>query len=511
MSRKNNPRPPKQGSPAVTALLVILLLGVILLTALMIYLCTTVADQNAGALQVPAASSPVLQQPQSGGETQAPVIVETEPPETTMPEPEHVVSTATISATGDLLMHTPLYHAKYNSACYNGGDYDFSPIFKFVKDYTSATDFMIGNLETTLYGDGKAYSGFPMFNTPDQIVDGAKDAGFDLLLTANNHCNDTGMDGILRTLEVIRDRGLGTLGTNMNAEEQKYVIQDVNGIQVGMMCYSYDDSQNGSRQAFNGNPIYDKDRGTVNSFPILRFGKDRQPFFDELESQIAEMKEKGADAIMLFLHWGIEYQLKPNQEQTDLAQKFCDMGVDVIVGGHPHVIQPVELLTSSVDPEHKTVCLYSLGNAVSNQRHHIMREKYIPTPHTEDGMLFNVTFEKYSDGTVYLSSVDVLPTWVDRYTNGSGQLEYNIIPLDDSKRDQWQEMFSISDDTLSQASKSYDRTMELVGEGIAASNAYLTEQKLQRDAQYLAMVQPGYAPPAVQEEAAETAELDPAA
>ena len=502
MSRNANPRKPKGGG-GITALLVILLLMMIGLTGLMIYLCTTVADR--GVSEKPNILEEIL--PQNENQETVAQETETEPPETTMPEPEHVVSTATVTTTGDLLMHTPLYLSKYNSISYNGGDYDFSPIFKYVKDYTTATDYMIGNLETTLYGEGKPYSGFPMFNTPDQIVNGAKDAGFDLLLTANNHCNDTGMDGILRTLQVIRAQGLETLGTNMNKEEKRYTVQEINGIKVGMTCFSYDDSQNAGRQAFNGNPVYETDRGTINSFPILRFGKDREPFFTELQNQISAMKEEGAEAIMLFLHWGIEYQLKPNQEQTDLAQKFCDMGVDVIVGGHPHVIQPVELLTSTVDPDHKTVCLYSLGNAVSNQRHSIMREKYIPTPHTEDGMLFNVTFEKYSDGTVYLANVDVIPTWVNRHSD-NGKLEYNILPLEDAKRDSWQEMFAIGDQTLAAIQKSYDRTMELVGEGIAASNEYLSAQKAERDANYLAMVQPGYVAP---EPAAETETLAPAA
>lgn len=493
MSRKNNPSK-RQGGGAISVLLVLLIILLILASAMMIYLCINIADVPVDTAAPGSNSGNVIQFPDS---QVPPAPTETEPPETTMPEPEHVVSTATLSATGDLLMHTPLYQAQYNSACYKGGDdYDFSPIFQYVKDYTTSADYMIANLETTLYGPGKAYSGFPMFNTPDQIVDGAKDAGFDMLLTANNHCNDTGMDGILRTLEVVREKGLKTLGTNMNAEEKRYELVEVNGVKLGLMCFSYDDSQNGGRQAFNGNPIYDKDRGTVNSFPLLRFGKDRGPFFTELENQIRELKEQGADATILFLHWGIEYQLAPNQEQKDLAQKFCDMGIDVVVGGHPHVIQPVELLTSTTDPNHKTVCLYSLGNAVSNQRGHIM-QKYIPTPHTEDGMLFNVTFEKYSDGTAYLSKVEVIPTWTNRHTNESGKLEYNILPLEDARRDQWQEMFAIDDATLAQASKSYDRTMALVGEGIDASNAYLAQMKEQRDAAYLeAAMNPGAKAPA---------------
>ena len=354
----------------------------------------------------------------------------------------------------------------------------------------SAADYMVANLETTLFGPEKNYSGFPMFNTPDQIVDGARDAGIDMLLTANNHCNDTGADGIVRTLEVVRDKGLATLGTNLVTDDNKYSIQDIDGVKVGMLCYTYDDSQNASRQAFNGNPLYDTEKATVNSFPIKQFGKDREPFFTELEGQIKELKENGAQAIILYLHWGVEYRLAPTDEQKELAQKFCDMGIDVIIGGHPHVVEPVELLTSTTDPDHKTVCLYSLGNAVSNQRAHVMKER-IPSGHTEDGMLFHVTFEKYSDGTAYLSSVGVTPTWVNRYSNANQKLEYNIIPLDDEKRDQWPEMFNADDSLIKQMERSYERTMELVGEGIDASNAWLAEQKALRDSAYIAAVTPG--------------------
>ena len=126
-------------------------------------------------------------------------------------------------------------------------------------------------------------------------------------------------------------------------------------------------------------------------------------------------------------------------------------------------------------------------------------------------MLFNVTFEKYSDGTAYLSKVEVIPTWTNRHTNENGKLEYNILPLEDARRDQWQEMFEIDDATLAQAVKSYDRTMALVGEGIDASNAYLAQMKEQRDADYLeAARNPGAKAPAPTQAPAPT-ETAPAA
>lgn len=409
---------------------------------------------------------------------------ETQPP----PDPEHVVSTATISATGDLLMHSTIFaaNAAVKPECYRGeNDYNFDSIFKFVKDYTSTVDYAIANLETTLYGPKKPYSGNPKFNTPDQIVDGAKNAGFDMLLTANNHCNDTDLQGILRTLEVVREKGLATLGTNLTNEEDKYQIVDVNGIQIGMLCYTYEDSRDPRLETFNYNPLASAGKGLVCAFPKFP-DKSREPFYQGLEAQMKEMKEKGAEAIVLFLHWGEEYHLEPTPDQKSMAQKLCDMGVDVIVGGHPHVIQPIELLTSSTNPDHKTVCLYSMGNAVSNQR----RDKIssCPTGHTEDGMLFNITFEKYSDGTVYLAGVDVIPTWVDMHNNEEGKREYNILPLEDARRDQWQTMFSIGESTYQSAVSSYDRTMELVGAGLEASNNYLAQMKQQRDADYLAAV-----------------------
>ena len=153
----------------------------------------------------------------------------------------------------------------------------------------------------------------------------------------------------------------------------------------------------------------------------------------------------------------------------------------------------MELLTSSTDPDHKTVCLYSMGNAVSNQR--LGNLSTVPTAHTEDGMLFNYTFEKYSDGTVYLAGVDIVPTWVNMYNNENHKREYNILPLDDSRREEWMEMYDLTETSLKKASESYDRTMKIVGEGLTASNDYLAQQKEQREAQYLAMVQPGYVAP----------------
>ena len=206
-------------------------------------------------------------------------------------------------------------------------------------------------------------------------------------------------------------------------------------------------------------------------------------FYSEVEQYLAEMESAGAEATILFIHWGQEYVLSANADQQAIAQKMCDLGIDVIIGGHPHVIQPVELLDSATDPEHKTVCLYSTGNAVSNQR--LGKLNSIKTAHTEDGILFSVTFEKYSDGTVYLAEASAIPTWVNMHRNGNGKTEYNIIPLDPDHRNEWNALFELDDTSTKAANDSYTRTIDIIGVGLENVESYLSSEKAARETYYL--------------------------
>lgn len=426
--------------------------------------------------------------------TQA-VTLPTEPPteatvpETTVPpEPEHVVSTATILSTGDLLMHGQLIV----DAKQDDGTYDFSYIFPYITEYVSDADFAVANLETTLAGTAKPYQGNPMFNCPDEIVDAAKNAGFDMLLTANNHSYDSQQAGFERTIRTVREKGLLNLGTMLSGEEPKFVVQEINGIKIGMIAYTYEDSAVGnSVPALNYNPMQAGGYDIINCFRHAA----PEPFYAALETQIAEMRQQGAEAIVLYIHWGQEYKLEPNSYQTAMAQRLCDLGVDVIIGGHPHVVEPVALLESTVDPNHRTVCLYSMGNAVSNQR--LGKLKSITTAHTEDGVLFSISFSKYSDGTVYLEDASLIPTWV-RAIDANGNTvvrdsatirRYEILPLDDSRRSQWQEQFGIDDSTLAQCNDSWQRTMDITGAGLNQVQDYLHAEKSAREANYLWIAQ----------------------
>ena len=394
-----------------------------------------------------------------------PTTQPTEPPTEPTEPPIVKVSTATIANTGDMLMHLPVI----NSATISNGEYDFASIFTYFRDYVGAADYAVANLETTLAGTQYAYKGYPQFNCPDGIVPSLQAAGFDMLLTANNHTYDTYSYGFYRTQQIIQSFEMDYLGTVDSAEKPLWEVRDINGIQIGMICYTYETNPDPTVVALNGITMNAETAPLIGSFST----SDLATFYAQMEQNIADMEAAGAEAIVLYIHWGEEYQTKQNSTQTNIAQRMCDLGVDVIVGGHAHVIQPMALLTSTVDENHKTVCLYSTGNAVSNQRVEAMTS--IKTGHTEDGVLFSFTFAKYSDGTVILESADILPTWVYLHLSSeTGKNTYEILPLDSALED-WQTAFQLSDSALTRAQNSYDRTMAIVGNGLAEVQAYLAQ------------------------------------
>ncbi len=364
-------------------------------------------------------------------------------------KPEEKPATATILSTGDIMVHSTQLDGAHTS----DGGYDFSAFFKNIKSYVEKADLAIANLEVTFGGnDGRKYSGYPGFNTPDVLADNLKNAGFDLLLTANNHCYDTGASGFKRTLEILKDRKLDYNGTRGSESEPNYLVKNVNGIKVGMISYTYETKPTADgRKTVNGIAVSSECTNLINSFKYEAINE----FYGRAKQAITDMKSKGAEFIVFYMHWGEEYQLKENTHQKSIAQELCNMGVNLIIGGHPHVIQPVSLLHSE-DSENTAVCLYSMGNAVSNQRKELMDS--CPTGHTEDGMLFSYTLEKTKNGKVSLKSIDIIPTWVERYRGGSG-FQYTIHPL-------------VGDNTEKSRS-SYERTKAIVGSGLTECQKHL--------------------------------------
>jgi len=350
MSR--NPRKPQKSHTGLITVLILLMLVFIAGTGVMIKLCIDLAHKTPSAssrddssLFLPSGTEDVTE------ETEAPT-------ETTLPVPEHVVSTATIVSTGDLLMHEPVFNS-----CRKNGEYDFESIFRYVTEDVSAADYAVANLETTLAGtdNGYIYKGYPNFNCPDTIVDGAKNAGFDMLLNANNHSYDTSSVGMHRTISVIRDRELDTLGIVDTEEEKRYLVKEINGINIGMICYTYETDNRADVVALNGLPLKAADKNLVNAFDYEALDN----FYTELSGHLEAMKNDGAEATILYIHWGEEYQSQPNESQRYWAQVFADCGADVVIGTHPHVLQPMEWVAGTQGCE--TLVYYSLGNFISAQ------------------------------------------------------------------------------------------------------------------------------------------------
>lgn len=407
------------------------------------------------------------------GPVQEPITTETDRPlakdepvkeeKPAEPPKPYVVSTASVGVTGDILIHESVYKAARRS----DGSYDFTENYEHITPYFQKYDYMVANLEVTLGGEkpsvGKYPSSYPLFNCPDAVVDALKGAGVDMLLTANNHSYDTRTAGLIRTVQVVREKGLDNLGTRENTEESLYKVKEINGVKVGMACFTYSSVSASGVKSLNGITMDKNAFDLVCSFDPNRLDE----FYAEAERAVNELNAAGAEALMFYVHWGYEYRYVPSDYQKKMAAKLCELGVDVIVGGHPHVIQPFETITSENGNE--ALCIYSTGNAISNQRKALM-DSDNHSGHTEDGMVFGVTFEKWSDGKVILKEVEILPTWVIRETR-NGKMVYQIIPLDVAVAD-WKS-FYLTDATLREAKASYNRTLELVGQGLNAARVKL--------------------------------------
>lgn len=357
---------------------------------------------------------------------------------------------ATVLSIGDIMVHQPqLTGAK------TANGYDFSAFFKKTAKIYQQADLTIGNLELTFGGkEAGSYKGYPAFNTPDELAQNIKQSGIDLLMTSNNHSYDTGFSGLKRTARILKENGLEFTGTKETLSDPEYLVKEVNGIKIGIVNFTYETTgSDPNRKYLNGGAIKQEANDYINTFSYQRLEK----FYAQAQSVIDGMKQNGAEFITFYMHWGEEYQLTANNWQKTMAQKLCNMGVDIIIGGHPHVVQPMELIRAE-GSEHTTICIYSLGNAVSNQRRELISSAR--KGHTEDGVMFSYTLKK-SDGKVSLQSVDVIPTWVHKYS--SSGWKYTIYPIDGTNYS----------NVSSKLKESYSRTEAIIKPGLTECQTHL--------------------------------------
>lgn len=332
----------------------------------------------------------------------------------------------TLLVTGDVMYHNPQLDAAYD---YATGEYDFTNCYKYIKSIVSSADYAVANFESTLAGSeaGYIYSGYPTFNTPDAGLSALVDAGFDMMLFANNHCYDTQHTGVIRTQEIFDSMGVDYIGARKDTAGKTYRTVEVNGITLGMLN-STDDIAYGNTypRTINGIIVQGDDLSLLDVFNHSLLDE----FYASAEARIAELRQNGADLIVYFIHWGDEYHLIHNDVQDQIAQRLCDMGVDVIIGGHPHVIQDAEIITSSTDPSHSTLCFYSLGNLISNQNRLTMGDTMNST-YTENGLIVELTVREYAKGQTVVTSVRTIPLWVHRYYDSAvAKMRYEIVPVD---------------------------------------------------------------------------------
>lgn len=282
-----------------------------------------------------------------------------EPPEATEPVVQpNIVST--LAVCGDAMSHMPQTRDAYDS---QAGAYDYKPMIRFAKPWIEQADYAVVNLETTFAG-GPDYSGFPAFNTPDALGDALKDAGFDLVSTANNHCLDRGYDGMVRTLDVLDNLGLAHVGTYRSAEERAAQngvhVADVGGIKVAFLSYTY---------GTNGIPVSKSHPDTVNILHTDYMSDTQVLDTERIADDLAAAEALFPDLIAVIVHWGVEYQTTQNEHQEEIADFLFDHGADVILGSHPHVLQPMETrtLTDRDGTTHTGFVCWSLGNFISSQ------------------------------------------------------------------------------------------------------------------------------------------------
>ncbi|HEY8528761.1 MAG TPA: CapA family protein [Paenibacillaceae bacterium] len=340
----------------------------------------------------------------------------TAPPPSPEPPPGPVVREAVLYAVGDIMVHMPQLPAYYDEAA---GKYDFSPWFEDVRPVFADGGWVAGNLETVLAGADLKYSGFPRFNSPPELAGNLREAGFHVLSTANNHSLDRGWAGIVRTLERLREAGIVPVGTAEDEEAaRRPVIVERSGIRLGFLSYTY---------GTNGLPV-PKDK----PFAVNLIDPER------IRADIARTREAGADFVAVFLHFGNEYEKWPNDFQRDIARGAVEAGADIILGSHPHVVQPYEIWSvpgaGGAENGRRGLIFYSLGNFISNQTGN----------GTDTGLIVRVrlTRTETADGRVTLSwdLPQFVPTWV-HIQKQSGKRHYRILPLprilNDDRRDRF--------------------------------------------------------------------------
>lgn len=308
----------------------------------------------------------------------------------TLPGGAQKADTLSLLFVGDLMQH----RAQIEAAQTEKGTYDYSNCFTLIKPELKNNDLTIANLEVTF--GGKPYTGYPSFSAPDEFLYSIHKAGFNVLTTANNHCLDRGRHGMERTLNLLDSLHIAHAGTYRSEKEriQRHpLLIEKRGFRIALLNYTY---------GTNGIKI---------SPPSIVNYIDKQ----QIRKDILRARLMKPDAIIACIHWGIEYHLHPRKEEKELAQWMLRLGVDHIIGSHPHVIQPIQLTADSLKPSQHVIA-YSLGNFISN----------MSAPQTDGGLAVKLVLRKVEKKT-RLQSCQYAFIWTSRSSLSSNR-NFQVYP-----------------------------------------------------------------------------------
>ena len=297
--------------------------------------------------------------------------------------------TFTMTAIGDVMCHNTQYLDAYIESDDENHNYDFSYVFEDIYRYTKITDLTIGSLETSFAGKERGYSNYPTFNSPDNLAYDLKKIGLDVLSTAGNHCLDMGFSGLSRTIDVLNDADISHLGTYKTQEDRDQILfKYVKGIKIAFINYTY---------GTNGIPVPSDKQFCVNLI-------DK----DLIKKDIESAKQENAEIIVSCMHWGTEYQTTANPEQEELADFLFQNGVDIILGNHPHVLEPIEKRTVTLEDgtQKDGFVIYALGNFICDQN----------AENTRNSIILNLKITKHTDGKISIDHADYIPIYMYKNT-----------------------------------------------------------------------------------------------
>ncbi len=316
--------------------------------------------------------------------------------EDTTEETTSADSEVTIIAVGDNLIHNTLITAGEQE----DGTLDYSSLYSNIKPVIEKFDISIINQETILGGDSFDYTGYPLFNSPWEIGEAAIDAGFDIFTCATNHSMDMGWSGIQKEIEFFSEHE-DVVQLGVNADEDSYnqiTYYQKNGITFALLNYTY---------GTNGISLPDDKQWCVNLLEK-----------EKVTSDITEAR-KNADVVIVFPHWGTENSHEISDYQEEYTQLFCELGVDIVIGTHPHVLQDVEWVTDE-ESGNKTLVYYSLGNFISHQ---------IELDQLCGGMA-EIKIEKHN-GEIEITTAKLVPIVCHYSKNDAGNYDFNVYKLAD--------------------------------------------------------------------------------